>query len=293
MHIIDNWKEVLFKTYSVWSMILGFIAFMGSEILYYFWQIEADPYPLGLAALVFFVVGFVGRFIRQDDRSKGLRRAIFLTAFAFGIFMLIKSLGGAVYDDITLPEPQTAAEEQAALDWWAAPNPADAFMLKAMSKPVAQLADAPADGFDEIAFALISKWEGKRNKSYRDVIGVWTICYGHTRTAGPGQFKSDAECKALLIDEIAEYRDGWLRYVNENAKAKWLPATRKAAYTSLAFNIGWQGAGKSTATRRLNAGDLAGGCQAIGWYNKAGGKVWRGLVLRRSEEVGYCMVGVA
>ena len=195
--------------------------------------------------------------------------------------MLAKSIGGALVENAVLPEP----EMQASID---------AQIIPAMaSKPSPPLIPAPPvaeDPFDEIAFQLIAKWEGKRNKAYRDIVGVWTICYGHTRTAAPGQRKTDAECKALLVEEIAEYRDNWLAYVDDKAKTYSLPPTRKAAYTSLAFNVGWHGAGTSTATRRLNAGDIKGGCEAISWWNRAGGKVVRGLVRRRTEEVALCLV---
>lgn len=33
-------------------------------------------------------------------------------------------------------------------------------------------------------FALIKQWEGLRLYAYQDVIGVWTIGYGHTAQAG-------------------------------------------------------------------------------------------------------------
>lgn len=145
--------------------------------------------------------------------------------------------------------------------------------------------------FDAAAFTLISKWEGKRNASYQDIVGIWTICYGHTRTAGPGQYKSDAECRQQLIGEINEYRAGLHAYFSSQTKAARLPVMRDAAYTSLAYNVGIRSAGRSTATRRLNAGNIKGGCNALTWWNKAGGRVVRGLVRRRSEERQYCLRG--
>lgn len=147
------------------------------------------------------------------------------------------------------------------------------------------------DTFDDAAFNLISKWEGKRNASYQDIVGVWTICYGHTRTAGPRQYKTDQECRDLLTEEIAEYREGLHVYFSDSTKDQRLPVFRDAAYTSLAFNVGIRGAGKSTATRRLNRGNIDGGCDALTWWNKAGGRVVRGLVRRRSEERVYCLRG--
>jgi len=137
---------------------------------------------------------------------------------------------------------------------------------------------------------LVAKWEGKRNNSYQDIVGVWTICYGHTQTAGPGQFKTNAQCEELLREELVEYRDGLHDYFTAETKENRLTPERDAAYSSLAFNVGIRGAGKSTATRRLNAGNIKGGCAAIAWWNRAGGRVVRGLVNRRSEEVRLCLM---
>lgn len=278
-YLVENWRAVL-RSYSFVSMALGLTALVAPNALYGLFGIEADPYPLGTAALVFFAFGIFGRFVRQVPETRIGRRLIFWTAFLFGAFMLVKSIGGALVENAVLPEPEMQASIEAQI-------------IPAMaSKPSPPLTPEPPvaiNPFDEIAFQLIAKWEGKRNEAYRDIVGVWTICYGHTHTAAPGQYKTDAECKALLVDEIAEYRDKWLAYVDEKAQTYWLPPTRKAAYTSLAFNVGWHGAGTSTATRRLNAGDIEGGCEAISWWNKAGGKVVRGLVRRRTEEVALCL----
>ena len=154
------------------------------------------------------------------------------------------------------------------------------------------LAQAETDN-DQIAFELISKWEGKRNYSYQDIVGVWTICYGHTRTAGPGQYKTDEQCRELLIDEISEYRSGLRSYFAPDTIWWRLTPHRDAAYSSLAFNVGIRAAGRSTATRRLNRGNIAGGCEALTWWNRAGGRVVRGLVRRRSEEREYCLRGLS
>ncbi|WP_254054886.1 glycoside hydrolase family protein [Pseudophaeobacter sp. EL27] len=72
-----------------------------------------------------------------------------------------------------------------------------------------------------------------------------------------------------------------------------LPSERDAAYVSLAYNVGIRGIGRSTATRGLNAGGVAGGCQALTWWNKAGGRVVCVLVRRRTDEYRLCMLGVS
>ena len=282
-YLIENWRAVL-RSYSFVSMVLGLVALLAPNALYGLLKIEADPYPLGTAALVFFAFGIAGRFVQQIPETRTGRRLIFWTAFLFGGLMLAKSIGGALIENAVLPEPEERVSLEAQI------IPAMASKPRPPSVPAHRAADDP---FDEIAFQLIAKWEGKRNEAYRDIVGVWTICYGHTRTAAPGHYKSDAECKALLVEEIAEYRDKWMGYVNEKAQTYWLPPTRKAAYTSLAFNVGWHGAGTSTATRRLNAGDIEGGCKALTWWNRSGGRVIRGLVNRRAEERDFCLMAPA
>ena len=131
-----------------------------------------------------------------------------------------------------------------------------------------------------------------RNHAYLDLVGVPTICFGHTKGVRLGDHMTDAQCAALLRSEVLEYREGLHGYFSADTKAQRLPAARDAAYTSLAYNVGIRGAGRSTATRRLNAGNVAGGCQALTWWNKAGGRVVRGLVRRRADEYRHCMIGV-
>lgn len=146
--------------------------------------------------------------------------------------------------------------------------------------------------FLEVAVPFIAENEGKRNHAYQDVVGVWTICYGSTRGVKPGDYKTDEECDALLAAEILEYRENLHKFFTEDTIARRLTPERDTAYVDLAINVGWGTAGKSTATRRLNAGDIRGGCVALTWYNKAGGKIWRGLVTRRAKAKVLCLKGL-
>lgn len=144
-----------------------------------------------------------------------------------------------------------------------------------------------------VALPLIAAWEGKRNHAYLDIVGVPTICMGHTDGVRMGDHMTDAECADLLKVEVLEYREALHRYFTEATLAKRLTPERDAAYVSLAYNVGVRGAGRSTATRRLNAGNIPGGCEALTWWNKAGGRVVRGLVRRRADEFRLCMAGLA
>jgi GH24 family phage-related lysozyme (muramidase) len=43
----------------------------------------------------------------------------------------------------------------------------------------------------------------------------------------------------------------------------------------------------------LNEQRIAAACEALTWWNKAGGRVYRGLVDRRAEERDLCLEGLA
>ncbi|WP_181166221.1 lysozyme [Mesorhizobium sp. B2-6-3] len=168
-------------------------------------------------------------------------------------------------------------------------------VILATPSRAAPLAGIPATEAEtlQIAVPFIAKEEGKRNKAYLDAVNVPTICYGSTRGVRLGMVLSDQECLALLWKEVAEHRNGLHRYFTPATIIVRLPPTRDAAYTSTAFNVGVGGIGKSTATRRLNAGDIAGGCQALTWFDKAGHRVLRGLFERRKREKALCMLSAS
>ena len=60
------------------------------------------------------------------------------------------------------------------------------------------------------------------------------------------------------------------------------------AYTQLAYNIGAKAFCSSTLVRKLNAGDYAAACAEISRWDKADGRVVRGLTIRRAAERALC-----
>lgn len=132
--------------------------------------------------------------------------------------------------------------------------------------------------------ALIAPWEGKRNDPYLDIVKVPTVCYGETRV----QMRryTDAECMAMLQKAVGQDFAPEVFKCVPMLRDRPYPA---AAAISLSYNIGTRGFCKSTAARLFNAGDVAGGCQAMTRFNRAGGKVVKGLVNRRTAEYRLCM----
>ncbi len=66
--------------------------------------------------------------------------------------------------------------------------------------------------------------EGVSYIPYEDIVGVWTVCHGHTgKDIMPGKTYTEAECKALLNKDLATVRQTnkpvhQRRYTGNNAR---------------------------------------------------------------------------
>ena len=125
---------------------------------------------------------------------------------------------------------------------------------------------------------LIQRFEGLRLAAYRDAVGVWTIGWGHTRTAKPGMVVTRNEAEDLLREDIARFE------TCVNAMAPTLSQSQFDALVSFAFNVGCGALSRSTLLRKILVGDLAGAANEFGRWNKAGGRVLTGLTRRRAAE---------
>ncbi|MBB3142208.1 lysozyme [Halomonas organivorans] len=138
-----------------------------------------------------------------------------------------------------------------------------------------------------LAAIIVPQFEGTELGSYRDAVGVWTVCTGHTATAGPGQHKTPAECRELLESDLGVALDA----VDRSVKVEIAPATR-AALVSFTFNLGAGALRRSTLLEKLNAGDIVGACNELPRWIYAGGQRLRGLARRRAAERDLCLEGV-
>lgn len=137
-----------------------------------------------------------------------------------------------------------------------------------------------------LAMAGLTTWEGKRNVPYRDIVGVVTACRGTTKNVQLNRVYSDAECDAMDEASAVEHAEGVRRCTPR------LTGNQLVAATLLTYNIGVGGYCGSTVARRFNAGDLRGGCDAFRMWNRAGGRVVKGLVNRREYERRLCLTGL-
>lgn len=139
-----------------------------------------------------------------------------------------------------------------------------------------------------IAAAIVQPWEGRELRAYRDVVGVWTICDGDTNDVRPDQVATDEECDLRLYRNLRRYHAELRKCLTVE-----LPAKTEAAFVSWTYNVGWGAACGSTLIRKANAGDLLGACDELLRWNRAGGRVVRGLTNRRAAERELCLEGVA
>ena len=143
----------------------------------------------------------------------------------------------------------------------------------------------------ENGLKLIQEFESFVNAPYLDSARVWTIGYGSTyypngkpvtgrdkpitreyaETIQRNVIENDFEIviNELLKKEIAS------GFVNQNMFD---------ALVSLTYNIGASGFKRSSVLKLLKQGDKENASNAFLLWNKAGGKVLRGLVRRREKE---------
>lgn len=251
----SNWREIIVRSYSAWAFYVLAIITLAPDAIYLAFEVDTNPAVWSALQIWAIILGIGGRLVLQPKGNAG-RRAMIVGAIVVGTLIF------AVQAMAQTTERQTL----------------------------------------RILEPLVIQWEGEHrcrddrsmHCAYLDIVDVPTICFGETKGVRIGDRASDAECRAMLRARLTDdFRDGLHRYFSETTKLTRLTPHRDAAYTSLAYNVGIRGAGRSTATRRLNKGDIAGGCAALRWWNRAGGRVVRGLVNRRAEEYGLCMRGLS
>ena len=133
--------------------------------------------------------------------------------------------------------------------------------------------------FSEKGLALLCEFEGFRANAYRCPAGVWTIGYGSTRSVASGDTITEEEARARMVFEL-QY------YANAVVKACTIELNQNQfdALCSFAYNVGTSGMRGSSVIRAHNRGDYESAARAFALWNKAGGKVYKGLVRRRAAE---------
>lgn len=133
---------------------------------------------------------------------------------------------------------------------------------------------------------MLAHHEGVRTKPYRCPAGLWTVGVGHL--IGDGKSLPDSwnrtftleEVYAILASDVTKFERGVERLL-PNVK---LSQNEFDALVSFAFNLGVGTFQRSTLRQALLRGDKITAIESLLKYNKAGGKVLKGLDNRRKDE---------
>jgi lysozyme len=145
------------------------------------------------------------------------------------------------------------------------------------------------------ALSIVPLYEGTRLKKYRDPIGIWTDCTGHTGR-DVRALNTLAQCDEKLSSDLLI-----AHAIVVKCTTVPLNPNELSAMVSFAFNVGpgrkgvkdgyctLKNGNTPSFLRKLNAGDYSGGCYGITAWVNAAGRPLRGLVLRREAEYNLCM----
>jgi lysozyme len=134
--------------------------------------------------------------------------------------------------------------------------------------------------------ALIKHHEGVRSKPYRCPAGLWTVGVGHL--IGDGKSLPESWNRTFSQEEIDGILKSDLRRFELGVR-KMLPNVplRQCEFdclVSFAFNLGLGTFQRSTLRQALLRGDKKAAMESLVKYCRAGGKILRGLQIRRLDE---------
>ena len=136
------------------------------------------------------------------------------------------------------------------------------------------------------AIALIKHHEGVRSRPYRCPANLWTVGVGHL--IGDGKHLPDswnrtfteAEIDGLLKSDLRRFELG----VHKMLPNVPLRQHEFDAIISFCFNLGLGCFQRSTLRQALLRGDKKAAMESLVKYCRAGGKILRGLQIRRLDE---------
>ena len=133
------------------------------------------------------------------------------------------------------------------------------------------------------AIDLIKKYEGLKCVPYKDAVGIPTIGYGCTVYPDGRKVTMNDEpitkekAEALLLDYV-------INKILPNIRDLDLTDNQQAALCSLIYNVGFGAFAKSKCYKAIKAKDWETAFYNWNWI-KGGGKVLKGLIKRRAEEM--------
>jgi lysozyme len=137
-----------------------------------------------------------------------------------------------------------------------------------------------------VALVSLAVHEGYREQAYIPIPGdVPTIGYGTTDGVKLGDRTDPIKALQRALSDMQKFEGA----IKECVKVP-LYQHEYDAFLSLSYNIGSRAFCNSTLVKKLNQFDYAGACKEILRWDRAGGKVIRGLTVRRQKEYEQCIL---
>jgi lysozyme len=134
------------------------------------------------------------------------------------------------------------------------------------------------------ALVGIAVHEGYNDTAYIPIPGdVPTIGFGTTGGVKMGDRTTPTKALQRALSDVQKFEGA----VKQCVKVP-LHQYEYDAYISLSYNIGTGNFCGSTLVKKLNQGDYEGACKEILRWDRAQGRVVRGLTIRRQEEYRKC-----
>ncbi|OCG39740.1 lysozyme [Gilliamella sp. Bif1-4] len=137
----------------------------------------------------------------------------------------------------------------------------------------------------KVGLEIIGNAESCVREPYYCPANILTVGIGSTGNNIEQRIYSDAEIAKRWVDDIKTAE----MCVNRYANGFHLPQSVFDSVTSITFNVGCTKMRTSTMYKHLNNGDYKAACNEFPRWNKAGGKVLNGLVIRREKEKALCL----
>lgn len=134
----------------------------------------------------------------------------------------------------------------------------------------------------EAGISLIKRFEGCRLKAYSDIVGVYTIGYGHTGGVKLGTIITEEEAEALLKRDLKRFELSIARLITRR-----LTQNQFDALVSFCFNLGAGALQRSTLRQKINRMEDSEVPAEFMKWSKAGGRVVPGLLRRRKAEAEF------
>ena len=133
----------------------------------------------------------------------------------------------------------------------------------------------------EILIKLIKESEGCKLTSYKCPAGIWTIGYGQTKSIKEGMTWTQNQADEDLVKTALEVLNRAIKYSPILATVN---MEKQAAIADFIYNLGVGNYAISTLKKKVDVGDWVSAASEIKRWDKAAGKVLKGLTVRRAKE---------